>query len=185
VRDRSALVLAACLACAAVAGCTRAGPAASAPAAAGTPARAAAVAAGPALTPGAVARAVPGWPVPRTAYLGRYRLTFASDRSFAQAGLLTLFMRTVTKPRAMVVPSGIISVYGPGRTAVLYLSRFGHLGQRGVADVTAGLYATAPAGTVALTAFSATSHTLTLVLSAPGSGPVTLRFTRYSANPHP
>jgi hypothetical protein len=85
----------------------------------------------------------------------------------------------------MVVPSGIISVYGPGTTSVLYLTQFGRLGTRGVASVTAGLYTTAPAGTVALTAFSSASHTLTLVLSEPGSTPVAMRFTRYSANPHP
>jgi hypothetical protein len=123
--------------------------------------------------------------MPARAYLGRYRLTWASDPSFAQGGLLTLFMRAVTKPKAMTVPSGIISVYGPGSTSVLYLSRFGHLGTRGVANVTTGLYTTAPAGTVMLAAFAGSAHTLTLVLSAPASTPVTLQFTRYSANPHP
>jgi hypothetical protein len=132
-----------------------------------------------------VSRAVPGWPVPKSAYLGRYTLTWASDPSFARGGLLTLFMRAVTKPKQMIVPSGIISVYGPGTTSVLYLTKFGHLGQRGVADVSAGLYTAPPAGTAALTAFSASSHTLTLVLSGPGGRPVALRFTRYSANPHP
>jgi hypothetical protein len=66
-----------------------------------------------------------------------------------------------------------------------YLSRFGHLGQRGVADVTAGLYTSASAGTIALTAFSAATHTLTLVLSPSGRAPVTMRFTRFSADPHP
>lgn len=133
----------------------------------------------------AAARAVPGWPMPKAAYLGRYTMTWASDPSFARGGLLTLFLRQVTKPTAMIVPSGIISVYGPGTTSVLYLSRFGHLGPRGVANVTAGLYTTGPAGTVTLTAFSPASHTLTLVLLAPGSAPVAMRFTRYSANPHP
>lgn len=132
-----------------------------------------------------VARAAPGWPAPKAAYLGRYKLTWASDPSFARAGLLTLFMRTITKPKKMVVPSGIISVYSPGTTSVLYLTQFGHLGQRGVADVTAGLYAAPPAGTVALTGLAAASHTLTLVLSPSGSAPVTMRFTRYSADPHP
>ena len=132
-----------------------------------------------------VARAAPGWPAPKAAYLGRYKLTEASDPSFARAGLLTLFMRTITKPKKMVVPSGIISVYGPGTTSVLYLTQFGHLGQRGVADVTSGLYAAPPAGTVALTALTAQSHTLTLVLSPSGSAPVTMQFTRYSADPHP
>jgi hypothetical protein len=132
-----------------------------------------------------VAKAVPGWPAPKPAYLGRYTLTWASDPSFARSGLLTLFMRAITKPKKMTVPSGIISVYGPGTTSVLYLSKFGHLGPHGVADVTAGLYTSPPAGTIALTAFSAASHTLTLVLSAPGGQPVTLRFTRFSADPHP
>jgi hypothetical protein len=131
------------------------------------------------------ARPAPGWPAPKAAYLGRYRLTGSSDPSFARAGLLTLFMRAVTKPKKMILPSGIISVYGPGTTSVLYLTRFGHLGQRGVADVTAGLYAAPPAGTVALTGFTAESHTLTVVLSPSGSAPVTMRFTRYSADPHP
>jgi hypothetical protein len=133
----------------------------------------------------AVARAVPGWPLPATAYLGRYKLTWASDPSFARGGLLTLFMRAVTKPKATTVPSGILSVYGPGSTSVLYLSRFGHLGPRAVANVTTGLYTTAPAGTVTLAAYAATTHTLTLVLSAPGSAPVAMRFTRYSASPNP
>lgn len=164
------------------AGCTSAAPVpaggpASSPASAPRP--------GPAVSVADVARAAPGWPAPKAAYLGRYKLTGSSDPSFARAGLLTLFMRTITKPKKMVVPSGILSVYGPGTTSVLYLSQFGHLGQRGVADVTAGLYAAPPAGTVALTAFTADSHTLTLVLSPSGGAPVTMRFTRYSADPHP
>jgi hypothetical protein len=139
----------------------------------------------PAVSVGDVARAVPGWPAPKPAYLGRYTLTWASDPSYARGSLLTLFMRAITKPKKMTVPSGIISVYGPGTMSVLYLSKFGHLGPRGVADVTAGLYTSPPAGTVALTDFSAASHTLTLVLSAPGGRAVTLRFTRFSADPHP
>lgn len=139
----------------------------------------------PAASTAAVAHAKPGWLVPRASYLGRYRMTWSSDRSFARSGLLTLFMRKITKPKAMVVPSGIISVFGGDATTVLYLTKFGHLGSRAVADVNLGLYTSSPVGAVQLTAFSAASHTLTLVLSAPGSRPVELRFTRYSADPHP
>ena len=171
------------------AGCTSAATAShsSRPAAAAATAPASAVPAvpAPAVSVADVAKAMPGWPAPKPAYLGRYTLTWASDPSYARGSLLTLFMRTITKPKKMTVPSGVISVYGPGTTSVLYLSKFGHLGPRGVADVTAGLYTSPPAGTVALTAFSAASHTLTLVLSAPGGRPVTLRFTRFSADPHP
>jgi hypothetical protein len=193
VRDRrtlAALLVPTAISSVTILGCTSGppatvmpGPATARPAAAAPAARA--VPAAGAVPIAAVARAVPGWPAPKAAYLGRYTLTWASDPSFARGGLLTLFLRQVTKPKAMIVPSGIISVYGPGSTSVLYLSRFGHLGPRGVASVTAGLYTTAPAGTVALTAFSSASHTLTLVLSAPGSAPVAMRFTRYSASPHP
>lgn len=139
----------------------------------------------PAPAPLAVARAAPGWPVPRATYLGRYRMTWSSDPAFARTGLLTLFMRPVTKPKAMNVPSGIISVVSSDATTVLYLTKFGHLGSRAVADVNLGLYTSSPVGAVQLTAFSAASHTLTLVFSAPGERPVQLRFTRYSADPHP
>jgi hypothetical protein len=152
----------------------------------------------PAPAPLAVARAAPGWPVPRATYLGRYRMTWSSDPAFARTGLLTLFMRPVTQggrgagaphagglPKAMNVPSGIISVVSSDATTVLYLTKFGHLGSRAVADVNLGLYTSSPVGAVQLTAFSAASHTLTLVFSAPGERPVQLRFTRYSADPHP
>lgn len=127
----------------------------------------------------------PGWLLPKTAYLGRYTMAWSSDRSFAKSGLLTLFMRSITKPKAMVVPSGIISVFGNSATTVLYLTKFGHLGSRALADVNLGLYTSPPVGTVQLTTFSATSHTLTLVFSAQGSEPVAMRFIRYSADPHP
>lgn len=112
-------------------------------------------------------------------------MTWSSDRSFARSGLLTLFLRSVTTPKKMFVPSGIISVFGNAATTVLYMTKFGHLGSRAMADVNLGDYATSPVGTVQLTTFSATSHTLTLVFSAQGSGPVTMRFIRYSADPHP
>jgi hypothetical protein len=133
----------------------------------------------------AVAHAKPGWPVPSASYLGRYRLTWSSDRSFARSGLLTLFMRSVTKPKAMIVPSGIVSIYGNDATTVLYLTRFGHLGPRPVAAVNVGLYTSSPVGAVQLTTLSVASHTLTLMLSAPGAPSIQMRFTRYSADPHP
>jgi hypothetical protein len=139
----------------------------------------------PALATAAVAKAKPGWLVPRSAYLGRYTLSWSSDRSFAKSGLLTLFMRQITQPKKMIVPSGIISVYGNAETTVLYLTRFGHLGARAMADVNLGLYTSVPVGTVQLTAFSATTHTLTLVFSAQGNELVQMRFIRYSADPHP
>jgi hypothetical protein len=94
-------------------------------------------------------------------------------------------MRTVSKPKAMTVPSGIVSVFGNDATTVLYLTRFGHLGSRAVADVNVGLYTSSPVGAVQLTTFSVASHTLTLVLSASGTPPVQMRFIRYSADPHP
>lgn len=128
------------------------------------------------------AHAQPGWPMARASYLGRYRMTWSSDPSFARSGLLTLFMRPVTKPKATVVPSGIMSVFGGDATTVLYLTRFGHLGSRAVADVNVGVFTSPPVGTVQVTTFS---HTLTLVFSASGSRPVQMRFVRYSANPHP
>lgn len=112
-------------------------------------------------------------------------MTWSSDRSFARSGLLTLFLRPITTPKAMVVPSGIISVFGDAATTVLYLTKFGHLGSRVMADVNLGLYTTSPVGTVQLTTFSTASHTLTLVFSARGSAPVAMRFIRYSADPHP
>jgi len=127
----------------------------------------------------------PGWPVPRAAYLGRYTMAWSSDPSFARSGFLTLFMRSITKPKAMVVPSGIVSVFGRDATTVLYLTKFGHLGSRAMAEVNLGLYTSPPVGTVQLTTFSVTNHTLTLVFSAPGGAPVAMRFIRYSANPHP
>lgn len=133
----------------------------------------------------AIANTTPGWPLPRTAYLGRYTMTWSSDRSFARSGLLTLFLRPVTKPKAMVVPSGIISVFGHAATSVLYLTMFGHLGSRAMADVNLGVYTAPPVGTVQLTAFSLKTHTLTLVLSARGNELVQMRFIRYSADPHP
>ena len=132
-----------------------------------------------------VAHAKPGWPLPRASYLGRYRMTWSSDPAFARTGLLTLFMRSITKPKARVVPSGIISAFGSDATTVLYLTKFGHLGSRAVADVNIGLYTASPVGAVQLTAFSVTSHTLTLVISVPGSRPVEMRYIRYSASPHP
>jgi hypothetical protein len=131
------------------------------------------------------AHARPGWPMARASYLGRYRMTWSSDQSFARSGLLTLFMRQVTKPKAMIVPSGIMSVFGGDATTVLYLTKFGHLGSRAVADVNVGLYTSSPVGAVELTAFSVASHTLTLVLAAAGRQRVEMRFIRYSANPHP
>jgi hypothetical protein len=94
-------------------------------------------------------------------------------------------MRQVTKPKAMTVPSGIVSVFGNDATTVLYLTRFGHLGSQAVADVNLGLYTSSPVGAVHLTTFSVASHTLTLTLSAPGAPSIQMRFTRYSANPHP
>jgi len=112
-------------------------------------------------------------------------MTWSSDRSFARSGLLTLFMRHITKPKAMVVPSGIISVFGEAATSVLYLTKFGHLGSRALADVNVGVYTSPPIGTVQLTTFSAKTHTLTLVFSAQGNELVQMRFIRYSADPHP
>lgn len=133
----------------------------------------------------AVAHAAPGWPLPKPAYLGRYTMTWSSDRSFASSGRLTLFMRSITKPKAMIVPSGIISAFGDTATTVLYLTKFGHLGSRATADVNLGLYTSSPVGTAQITSFSVKTHTLTLVFSAPGNELVQMRFSRYSADPHP
>jgi len=121
----------------------------------------------------------------RQQWLGRYRMTWSSDPSFARSGLLTLFLRPVTKPKVTVVPSGIMSVFGGDATTVLYLTRFGHLGSRAVADVNVGVFTSPPVGAVQLTTFSVASHTLTLVFSASASRPVEMRFVRYSADPHP
>lgn len=123
--------------------------------------------------------------MPKSDYLGRYKMTWSSDRSFAESGLLTLFMRRITKPVAMIVPSGIMSIFGNAATTVLYLTKFGHLGSRAIADVNPGLYTSTPVGTIQLTAFSVKAHTLTLVFSAQGNELVQMRFIRYSANPHP
>jgi len=112
-------------------------------------------------------------------------MTWSSDRSFAKSGLLTLFMRKITKPVAMIVPSGIMSIFGNAATTVLYLTKFGHLGSRAIADVNPGLYTSIPVGIIQLTAFSVKAHTLTLVLSAQGNELVQMRFIRYSADPHP
>ena len=100
--------------------------------AAALPATAPPTAAVPAAKTAAGGRAKPGWPVPSAAYLGRYTMTWSSDASFARSGFLTLFMRSITKPKAMVVPSGIVSVFGRDATTVLYLTKFGHLGSRAI-----------------------------------------------------
>lgn len=133
----------------------------------------------------AAAHAKPGWPMARDQWLGRYRMTWSSDPAFARSGLLTLFMRSITKPKAMVVPSGIMSVFGGDATTVLYLTKFGHVGSRAVADVNVGLFTSPPVGAIQLTAFGAASHTLTLKFTAAGRHQVELRFIRYSADPHP
>jgi hypothetical protein len=134
----------------------------------------------------AAAHPAPGWPIARAEYLGRYRMTRSDDPSFARSGLLTLFMRQVTKPKAMVVPSGIISAYGANGTTLLYLTKFGHLGTEPVADVNVGVYTSPPVGAVRLVRFTADQHELTLLFSAQGSShPVEMSFVRYSADPHP
>lgn len=161
-------------------------------ASAGTGQRLAAVApaAAPAAAPGTLpavlpASAPPGWPMAKPAYLGRYRLTASSDRTFASSGLLTLFMREIKKPTEMIVPSGVLSAFGPGQTTVLYLSGFQHSGSKAMAQVSAGNYGYPPAGQAWVTRFSPASHVLQLSFAPTGGHPVALTFTRYSADPHP
>jgi len=121
----------------------------------------------------------------RGAYLGRYRLTTSSDHTFAASGLLTLFMRQIKKPKAMTVPSGVLSAFGPGQTTVLYLSNFQHAGSRAAAEVSTGNYGYPPSGEAWVMHFSQPGHVLTLAFSPVSGHPVTLTFVRYSADPHP
>src|SRR6266567_6209406 len=123
----------------------------------------------------------PGWPVKPQAYLGRYRMTWSSDRAFAQAGLLTLFMRQVMKPKKMIVPSGVLSAFGRDETTVLYITKLGRNGTRGSAEASAGNYAYAPVGLIELTRFDQLHHTLGIKLHSSAGRPIELRFARYSA----
>jgi hypothetical protein len=143
----------------------------------------------------------PGWPMKTQAYLGRYRMTWSSDRAFAQAAMLTLFMRHVTKPKEMILPSGILSAFGRDETTVLYITKLKHKGTHGSAEASAGNYTYTPVGLIDLIRFDPRHHTLSIRLdlsgdrqgggfksvaqSKHGGKPIELRFTRYSANPHP
>jgi hypothetical protein len=126
-----------------------------------------------------------GWPSQQPGYLGRYRMTWSSDHIFAGAGLLTLFIRQVSQPSKMNVPSGVLSVYGQDETAVFYLTKFRHEGARGYADVSTGNFGYPAVGQIKLLGLDIRRHALTLVFTPVHGGPVQFGFIRYSSSPHP
>lgn len=125
---------------------------------------------------------IPGWPGGAAVYVGRYRLTTSGDTTFAQSGMLTIFTRTVLhQPKPQM--SGILSLYTADGTNVLYLTHFVHAGTMRSAQVNLGIYTGPLIGRFAVASHQGSALAATFVPLE--GGPVSLRFTRISVNPHP
>lgn len=125
---------------------------------------------------------IPGWPGGLTSYEGRYRLITSSNTAFANAGMLTIFGRTVPH-QAKPQMSGILALYTTDGTNVVYLTHFVHAGTKLSARVNLGIY-TGPE----IATFNVVSHqgTSMLVKYLPLQGTsISLHFSRISSNPHP
>jgi len=123
----------------------------------------------------------PGWPGPKAQYLGRYRLTRSSDNALARQGDLTVFQREV--PRQGAAMSGILNLYGTDETNVFYVTRFAHAGTKLWATVNVGVYSGPVVGTFNVTCYC--HNMMNAVFKVQDGATVSLRFLRYSANPHP
>lgn len=127
-------------------------------------------------------KVIPGWPGGLTSYEGRYRLTASSNGAFAHSGMLTIFGRTVPH-QANKQMSGILALYTPDGTNVVYLTHFVHAGTKLSARVNLGIYTGPEIATFRLVSRQGISLLVTYV---PLQGaPISLHFSRISTNPHP
>ncbi|MBV9279367.1 MAG: hypothetical protein JOZ41_04745 [Chloroflexi bacterium] len=121
-------------------------------------------------------------PVPAASLLGRYRLLLSSSSKLAHRGNLTLFMRSVPGQPAPVL-SGILALYGPRTTNVLYLTQFSRRAGGYAAVVNAGIYTGPVIGQFIVDAFCNNRMEADLLLRRQTK--LSLDFLRFSTNPHP
>lgn len=123
----------------------------------------------------------PGWLGLKDRYLGRYHLTYSSDHSLVNQGELVVFSRAV--PRQRPVLSGVLNLYGSDESNVFYMTHFVHAGIKLMAALNLGVYTGPVVGSFDVMCYC--YNTMKAVFNVQDGSKVSLRFQRYSANPHP